>query len=292
QRCKERLNTLAISVMNQWPGVRLRVAEGWDEDDSHLDRSLHYEGRAVDVSTSDRDHAKYGMLARLAVEAGFDWVYYESRSYIHLSVKTESSGSGAGAGCFPGGALVRTRLGPRPVELLAPGDQVLAVDATGKVVYSEVLTFLDRDPSARRRFVRVTAESGAVLTLTPSHLLLLAAPDAFRSAFAADVVPGDVVLTRGSGAVLVPSRVVAVDYVELKGVYAPLTSEGTILVDDVLASCYAVVASHGAAHGALAPLRWLAALGAARDVPRGVHWYASFLYSTAKYLLPKSYTYG
>ncbi|CAL1676887.1 unnamed protein product [Lasius platythorax] len=314
QRCKEKLNTLAISVMNQWPGVKLRVTEGWDEEGKHATDSLHYEGRAVDVTTSDRDRSKYGMLARLAVEAGFDWVYYESRSHIHCSVKSESSSAGKSGGCFPGKSLVTTEDGGRKrLDEVSLGERIAALDSHGDVVYSEVIAFLDRAPSERRQFIRLTTKSGRVLTLTPAHLV----PVENRSSiFAAKVQPGDRILVSDTAARnrtngrLRWDSVVETKLVLEEGVFAPLTTEGTLLVDDVVASCYAVVDSQSVAHYAFLPLRiWNSVTSffvqRLDDAPRvsgqnedsqptkeGVHWYASMLYSLSTYVLSPKMIYN
>ncbi|KAI4491888.1 hypothetical protein M0804_003280 [Polistes exclamans] len=360
QRCKEKLNTLAISVMNQWPGVKLRVTEGWDEEGKHAIDSLHYEGRAVDVTTSDRDRSKYGMLARLAVEAGFDWVYYESRSHIHCSVKSESSSAGKSGGCFPGKSYVRTEDGLRKrLDEVQLGERVAAMNSKGELIYSEVIAFLDRAPREKRQFVRLYTESGRVLTLTPAHLVPI---EGRSTIFAARVKIGDQILivdnknddditttinnnnnnnnnnielmenilnnkvsSGGNQRHIRWDRVIKTKLVLEMGVFAPLTTEGTLLVDDVIASCYAVIDSQTLAHYSFFPLRMWKSLESFfverpttysiketkteirqlrtnnqttsiimedKEKYIGVHWYASFLYSFASLVLPSDMLYN
>ncbi|XP_061780108.1 indian hedgehog B protein-like [Nerophis lumbriciformis] len=294
QRCKDKLNSLAISVMNLWPGVRLRVTEGWDEDGHHSEESLHYEGRSVDITTSDRDRNKYAMLARLAVEAGFDWVYYESKAHIHCSVKSDHSVAAKSGGCFPGDALVTVENGSQKLMRdLRAGERVLALFASAtdaELVYSQVLTFLDRDPTARKLFYTVQTEDGARLSLTAAHLLFVTqtncsegaspAHAALRAVYARDARPGRCVLVTGgrSGRRRL-SRITRVTVTTRRGAFAPLTAQGTVVVGGVAASCYAVVDQHSLAHRAFSPLRlmhgWTGTSGYRGD---GVHWYAALLH--------------
>lgn len=86
-RLQRRLAGLNQLVRREWDGVSVRVTEAWDENGEHGPSSAHYEGRAVDLTTSDLDPGKLGRLAFLAVEAGFDWVYFEDRTHVHASVR-------------------------------------------------------------------------------------------------------------------------------------------------------------------------------------------------------------
>jgi hypothetical protein len=81
------LSVLALLVQRRWPKLKLRVTEAWDENREHGESSVHYEGRAADVTTSDTASDKLGPLARLAIDAGFDWVFFEDASHVHVSVR-------------------------------------------------------------------------------------------------------------------------------------------------------------------------------------------------------------
>nr|P56674.4 RecName: Full=Protein hedgehog; Contains: RecName: Full=Protein hedgehog N-product; Flags: Precursor [Drosophila hydei]AAB34104.1 hedgehog hh protein homolog [Drosophila hydei, Peptide, 481 aa] [Drosophila hydei] len=313
KRCREKLNMLAYSVMNEWPGVRLRVTESWDEDRQHGQESLHYEGRAVTIATSDHDQSKYGMLARLAVEAGFDWVSYVSRRHIYCSVKSDSSPSISHMhGCFtPESTALLESGAEKALGELAIGDRVLSMDVKGQPVYSEVILFMDRNLEQVENFVQLHTDGGAVLTVTPAHLISVWQPErqTLNFIFADRVEELDYVLVRDATGELQPQRVLRLGSVQSRGVVAPLTREGTIVVNSVAASCYAVISSQSLAHWGLAPMRllstlqsWMPAKGQLRtaqdkSTPKdataqqqnGLHWYANALYKVKDYVLPKSW---
>ncbi|XP_071755400.1 sonic hedgehog protein [Centroberyx gerrardi] len=298
QRCKDKLNSLAISVMNQWPGVKLRVTEGWDEDGHHFEESLHYEGRAVDITTSDRDKSKYGTLSRLAVEAGFDWVYYESKAHIHCSVKAENSVAAKSGGCFPGSSSVTLQDGSKKaVKDLQVGDKVLAADDEGNPIYTDFIMFLDQDSATRRLFYVIETDSEEKITLTAAHLLFVglnSTDDRMTAVFASQVQAGQQVFVFDDAQhQLKPVTVKRIYTQEHEGSFAPVTVQGSVVVDQVLASCYAVIEDHDLAHWALAPVRlahWVSSLlshsqphvTAQKD---GVHWYSKILYQLGTWLL-------
>uniref|UniRef100_K7F4M5 Desert hedgehog signaling molecule n=1 Tax=Pelodiscus sinensis TaxID=13735 RepID=K7F4M5_PELSI len=303
QRCRDRVNVLAVAVMNMWPGVKLRVTEGWDEDGHHLPDSLHYEGRALDITTSDRDREKYGMLARLAVEAGFDWVYYESKSHIHVSVKagtwkltTLCANSEI---CFCSHVRVKTvQLLPPP----RPGPIPPVGRGLGVAIQPPRLPFMPSGQRTRCEFVYTDCQHP--LFVGPRVLILRGASsvvsDRSRAApcgvFAAVVcfkrgLCHFLLAPSGGSGLQQPVRVLRVSREEGVGVYAPLTSHGTLLVNGVLASCYAILESPRWAHHAFAPLRLLHGLlsllpsgGEAKNCSApetGMHWYSRLLYRLA-----------
>ncbi len=85
-RLSEKLDALAQLVKAELPGFKLRVTEAWDENIEHSGNSTHYEGRAADMTTAPVDSSKLGRLGALAVDAGFDWVFFENDKHIHASV--------------------------------------------------------------------------------------------------------------------------------------------------------------------------------------------------------------
>lgn len=193
-----------------------------------------------------------------------------------------------------------------------------------------MISFLDRQPSERRQFVRISTESGKSLTLTPAHLVPV---EGKSITFSARVKIGDRILIRDSSSAdeisenevedrLRYDRVIDAKLILEEGVFAPLTSEGTLIVDDVVASCYAIIDSQTIAHYSFLPYRlWksltsgivsrfskffeesvtresveLRSTKSVQDFnnsqePEGVLWYASMLYSLASYVVPAKMLY-
>ena len=79
-----------IELVDQ-EGGGIKVQDVYRAEGVHHAKSLHKQGRAMDLTSQDPSRVSLGKLASLCVAAGFDWVYFERKGglHIHASVNLE-----------------------------------------------------------------------------------------------------------------------------------------------------------------------------------------------------------
>ena len=118
----------------------------------------------------------------------------------------------------------------------------------------QFLGWLHREANVNGNFLKISTNSTSI-GLTPTHLIFRTsvADGSLESVFANQIEEGDkLVSLRGSKTT--EEEVVAVEEIGERGYWAPLTMEGTLLVDGLLASCYAAF-PHALSDLALAPVK-------------------------------------
>ena len=204
-------------------------------------------------------------------------------------------------------------LGYIPMSDLRSGDRVLSMSSSGDLEYSDVMAFMDRDDNAYSLFYTIHTDSGKYLTLTAKHLLYIVKNNSTfdgltdsETTFAENVEEGHFLIL-GEKDSLSLSKVTKITTETRKGIYAPLTKHGTIVVNGVVTSCYAYINSVPVAHLVFAPMRayhdisnylpsvaWTreSAVSNNNSSPQtGMHWYARVWYSIGTTLLSKDTLY-
>lgn len=233
------------------------------------------------------------------------------------SSHTEKRDSSRAGGCFDGSSTVITPSGQRNMSDLRVGDEVLTWnDETKSTDFSPVLMFLDRDEKRTHDFFTLLTRSGKSLTLTGSHLVYVKEDGVNDTSeetvtFARKVIPGQWVKSLDTSShrhvrTVVYDQVVDVIVQSKTGAFAPLTQTGNVIVNQVLASCYANINDQSLAHASFWPVRVSSSIGrffystfTSRDMrngrrfdtsptslPTGIHWYPRLLKWLADLLLP------
>ena len=178
--------------------------------------------------------------------------------------------SSGGGGCFSGMSTVELKSGERrSISTIVPGDEVLAMDNSGNLRFSTVITMLHAEQSISVEYYSLHTTSGKRLLVSKYHLVYTA--DCSSSTvsysdykYAKNLQVGDCVRVRvnshddgDTDAASEMQEITEIYKQTLDDAYAPLTTLGTLVVDDVAASCYASISYHGLGQLAFAPLQYL-----------------------------------
>uniref|UniRef100_A0A914W6F2 Hint domain-containing protein n=1 Tax=Plectus sambesii TaxID=2011161 RepID=A0A914W6F2_9BILA len=151
---------------------------------------------------------------------------------------------GAGlTSCFSADSLLETKTGQtKRMDELKIGDEILSTAFGPQAVFVSVESFLHRIPHTKTQFVRIETSDGSVIKLTKQHIIfVIKRIKGNKGEFLAaqDVKVGDQLLQRDIKA-FSPILVTNLTMVEEVGAFAPMTSNGLLVVNGMVASCHSV----------------------------------------------------
>lgn len=312
KRCKESLLRLADVVETHWSKeYKLMVLHAYIEpkDVKHVfkESSLHLEGRAFDLKLIEAPgtRLKRRSMRRIALNlptlAGL--AYYEAQfsfvevkpHHIHVSCPKKERKIRKGSHseklrqylgrCFPANAYVRREDGEQIlIKNVKIGDKLLTLNHQGSPIYSEVNMMMHRQPNVVvKDYVKISTEAGKTIVLSLHHLIAISNINSSTQQFifGKDIIPRHHhILTYDEKGGVARSRVLSKEYATELGAFAPLTMEGTLVVNDVYASCYSEFPSHMISHHVFIVWRtiysYLSPLLDFQSSADGIHWYPDF----------------
>ena len=145
--------------------------------------------------------------------------------------------------CFPGDAKVLTESGERrPMAEIRVGDRVQVVHADGTLGFEDVYLLTHKDAAVTQTYVRLTLDSGRSLVLSPRHFIPTVGTSASwddRLILGADEVrPGAEIWYLGDDGQMRTGLVATATREAATGAFNPLTMQGSIVVDGVVASAH------------------------------------------------------
>jgi len=162
-------------------------------------------------------------------------------------------------GCFSGSSSVRTLRGTIPVSDLKLGDFVQTQTPGQAAHFTEFLGWLDRSASGPADLLNISTSSSSI-ALTASHVIFRATKSgSIESIYAGELHEGDKLVKSSSDTLMEEEEIVSIETKRESSYWAPLTKDGTLLVDGFLASSYASF-PHELSQLAFAPVKMFPSL--------------------------------
>ena len=217
-----------------------------DEERKKIERELEKVNKQIDAKNTSKkaleDETRQSQVQEAQKESG---------GAATQRIKQETA---KGGGCFPGSADVVDAYGnQKAMDSLQIGDQVQVI-VNEMICLEPVIAYIHRQPEVLGEFLNIITMTSKNLKITEDHLLFVERMGQVMAIPARDVKIGDTICVTEND-VVATDTVRGISTVFEKGVYAPVTLSGTILVNDVHTSCYFDVLSHEWSHRAMGVAR-------------------------------------